>query len=143
MNPILTFSFVSGAFFALAATGLVINADPAIAQQADEEVIEEIVVTAPPVRRQFKRRRGGGWDEVVELRRRVSFADLDLSKHQDITELETRIETTAREACEKLQEMFPLSIPPGRAGVRRCRKTAERSAEDQLQAAIAAAAPVS
>ena len=55
MNPRLTFSYVSAAFFALAATGLVIQTDSAVAQQA-AEVIEEIVVEAPFVHRQV-----GGW----------------------------------------------------------------------------------
>ena len=138
MNPKLTFSFVSGAFLAFAATGLVINPDPAIAQQAAEEVIEEIVVEAPIVRRRVGRTTSGVPIEVIELRRRVSYADLDLSKYADVTELKTRIETTAKESCERLSDMFPLD-PSDRLEIRRCTNEAVDSTEEEVQAAIAAA----
>ncbi|MDH3339590.1 MAG: hypothetical protein OEM76_17425, partial [Gammaproteobacteria bacterium] len=84
MNPRLTFSFVSAGLLALAATGLVIKTDPAIAQQAAED-IEKIVVEAPMVRRQAGQTNIGAKIEVIELRRRVSYADLDLSKYADVT----------------------------------------------------------
>lgn len=138
MNPRLTFSFVSPALLALAATGLFIKTDPAIAQQVAEEM-EEIVVEAPIVRRQVGRSASGAKIEVIELRRRLSFADLDLSKDADVTELKTRIETTAKESCEKLDDMFPFAEPSGVQGIRSCTDKAVAGTEEQVQAAIAAA----
>ncbi len=136
MNPRLTFSFVSPALLALAATGLFIKTDPAIAQQV-AEAMEEIVVEAPIVRRQVGRSAAGAKIEVIELRRRLSYADLDLSKDADVTELKTRIETTAKESCEQLSEMFPLS-PSDRGEIHHCTNKAVNGAEEQVQAAIAA-----
>jgi UrcA family protein len=137
MNPRLTFSFVSAAFLALATTGLLIKADPAIAQQAAAE-IEEIVVGAPIVRRQVERTTSGAKVETIELRRRVGYANLDLSKYADVTELKRRIETTAKESCKQLSDMFP-SDPSDRSEIRRCANKAVDGTEEQVQAAIAAA----
>jgi UrcA family protein len=39
----------------------------------------------------------------------VSYADLDLAVHTDVTQLETRINDTAKEACDDLAKMYPLS----------------------------------
>jgi len=138
MNPRLTFSFVSAGFLALAATGFVIKTDPAIAQQATEEILEEIVVGAPIVRRQVGRTAIGAEIEVIELRRRVSYADLDLSKDADVTALKARIETTAKESCEQLSDMFPLDQSERRE-IQSCTNQAVDSTEEKVQAAIAAA----
>ena len=137
MNPRLTFSFVPAALLALAATGLFVKIDPAIAQQGAEPM-EEIVVEAPIVRRQVGRSAAGAKIEVIELRRRLSYADLDLSKDADVTELKTRIETTAKESCEQLSDMFPLN-PSDRSEIHRCTNQAVNGAEEQVQTAIAAA----
>ncbi len=129
-------------FAALVATGFIIKTDPAIAQQASEEqtseeVQELILVEAPIERRKVGRADAiGARTEIIELRRQVSFADLDLSKHADVTELEKRIETTAKESCEKLDEMYPLATPDS---IRRCTESAIKSTEEKVQAAIAAA----
>ena len=135
MNPRLTFSFVLAALLTLAATGLVFKTDSAIAQQAAEEM-EEIVVEAPFVRREVGQTAIGAKIEVIELRRRVSYADLDLSKYADVNELKTRIKTTAKESCEKLDDMVPGSGEE----IQSCTDKAVAGAEEQLQVAIAAAA---
>jgi len=137
MNPRLTFSFVSAAFLAFATTGLVIKSDLAIAQQAAEE-IEEIVVEAPVNRHQV----GGpailgARIEVIELNQRVSYADLDLSKQADVSELETRIKITAKESCEQLSDMFPTNRWSS-LEIQRCTNQVVGGTEDQVQAAIAA-----
>lgn len=134
MKPRLTFSFVSAGLLALAATGFVIKSDPAIAQQVVEKAHETIVIEAPIVRRQV----GIDKVEVIELRRRVSYVDLDLSKYADVTELKTRIETTAKESCEQLSDMFPHD-PSDRREIRRCTNRAVDGTEEQVQAAITAA----
>ncbi|NIM21450.1 MAG: UrcA family protein, partial [Candidatus Latescibacteria bacterium] len=88
---------------ALIAAGIVIDTIPANAQQASEEqtkeVIDEIIEVEAPIERST---------ETIALKRQVSFADLDLSKHSDVIELEKRVEIVAKEACEKLEEMYPF-----------------------------------
>ena len=134
MNPKLTFSFVSAALLALAVTALVFKTDPAIAQQAAEEVIEEIVVEAPAVVTR-RVRIGREQYEIWESRRSVSYADLDLKLQKDVAELEARIDAAAREVCEELADMFPqLRRPePG------CIRDAVNSTKEEMQEAIAAA----
>ena len=125
---------------ALVASGLTIAFDSAKAQQASEEqtsdVIEEIVEVESPIERE---RVGptGMTIEIIGLRRQVSFADLDLSKHADVTELERRVETTAKESCEKLEDMYPLPRNPSRsADIRRCTKKAIEGAAEEIQLAV-------
>ena len=130
-------------FSALAACGLLVQADIAIAQQANDEqtneVIEEIVEVESPIERE---RSGptGMTIEIIGLTRQVSFADLDLTKHADVTVLEKRVEKMAQESCEKLEEMYPLPRNPSRsADIRRCVKKAIASTADEVHAAVAAA----
>lgn len=77
------------------------------------EPVFELTVVAPRlVRRQMSRESATGAPvELVSLTRRVSFSDLDLAKHADVLELDRRIETVAREACDQLASVFPLSDP--------------------------------
>lgn len=136
MNPRLTFSFVSTAILTLAATGLVLKADPAVAQEVSE-AIDEVVVEAPITVHQVGRASATGAKvELIELKRRVSYADLDLSKHADVIELENRVDTAAKESCEKLTTMYPLDSA---AEGQRCIEKAINSAEKQVKAAIVAA----
>ena len=109
----------------------------AVAQQVAGE-IEEVVVIEAPIVRSWTERGTYGPVEVIELTRRVNYADLDLSKHADVTMLETRIETAAKEACEALSDMFPLD-PSDKTEIRRCTKKAVGGTEEQVQAAIEAA----
>ncbi|MCP5093329.1 MAG: UrcA family protein [Gammaproteobacteria bacterium] len=138
MKPTLIFSVVSAAVLALAATGFFIKSDPARAQQATEEM-EEIVVQAPVERRYVGvASTTGAKIELIELRRRVYFADLDLSNDTDVAELKTRIKTTAKESCKQLSDMFPLDASD-RHEIQRCTKKAVGGTDKQVQAAIAAA----
>lgn len=120
---------------ALVATGPLIEVDLAVAQQASEE-IEEIIVRTPIEHHEFGRAVGVK-AEIIELKRRVSFADLVLTKHADVNELDTRIEAAAKESCEKLSNMFPLNWK-GSAEMRRCAKNAIANAAKQKELAIAA-----
>jgi len=71
---------------------------------------------------------------------KVSYADLDLSKRADVTELKKRIEATAKESCEKLEEMYPLPREPSRSSnIRSCVEEAVDSSTEAIEAAIAAA----
>lgn len=126
------------AVLVLAAPALIMSPDAAIAQES--ETIEEVVVVVAPfaIERTKTERTSPTMDtELVELKRRVGFADLDLSKHDDVIEFETRIESTATESCEILAEMFPFDTSDRE--IRRCSREAIASAEDQKGQAIAAA----
>ena len=135
----LTFLAYCATFLALTAIGLVINTDLAVAQQTSE-VAEEVVVVAPFERPRVvgRSRTTGAPLELIELKRQVSYADLDLSKAADVTELETRIEATAKESCEKLFDMFSVGLSD-KAEIRRCTKQAINSAAVEKLAGIAAA----
>lgn len=129
----------SFAFAPLVATGFLMNSDQAYAQQADEPMPEIIAVEAPIERQQVGTRDSTGMTtELIVLKRQVSFADLDLKKHEDVVELENRIEIIAKEACDKLDELYPLPAS-GLVERRRCTMKAIESAEASMQAAIAAA----
>ena len=105
-------SLVSGvSFVLLAATGLVFRADVAFAQEAAQKkagaAMEEVIVEAPVVRRKVSATSPTGYTaETIQLKRQVSYADLDLTKESDVKTFEERIETTAREACEALDDML-------------------------------------
>ena len=94
------------------------------------------MVEAPIAVRQVGRTNINAKIEVVELKWHISYADLDLSKHSDVIELETRVETISKESCEKLYDIFPHESATDR---RRCIEKAVDSAEEQVQAAIVAA----
>jgi UrcA family protein len=98
-----------------------LSQQPALAQPvaaADQAAaIEEITVVAPElVRQEAGRGRHGQRIEVVSLTKKVSYADLDLTKPSDQTELRNRIRTTATAACKELDARTKpnlLYAPPG------------------------------
>ena len=137
-------SLVSGVSFALlAAMGLVLCANVVFAQEAAPKkagaAIEEVVVEAPVVRRKVSATSPTGYTtETIQLKRQVSYADLDLTQESDVREFEERIETTAREACEALDDMLDRD-KQDRTDVFRCTKLAIKDAREELEAVVAAA----
>ena len=123
--------------------GFCTRIDSALAQAVEESqagtVIDEVVVRAPMDREIVTRRAVGSRGEIIELRRSVSFADLDLSKSEDVLELEQRIELAARMSCEELEEMFPFEQDDDAANIRRCTREAIKGTEDELRNVVAAA----
>ena len=110
-----TFLVYGVTFLALAGTGLIIPAGPAVAQQANEKMEEFIVVGAPIERHRVVGRSSttGADIEEIELTRQVSYADLNLCKHADVN-------------------------PSDRTELARCTRKAVDGAKERLQAAIAA-----
>ncbi len=111
------------------------SSPPALAQEANE-AREEVIVVSAPIERRYEGRTVRGPIQVTELKLRASYADLELSSRADLTTLETRIETIARETCEALSYMVPFGT---REELRRCVKRAVNGTEEQVQAAIAGA----
>lgn len=128
--------FLSCAAFSGLAMGLLIAAPGPAAAQQDDEVLEEIVVEAPrAVRHTVEKTSSGGTIELIQLRRRVSYADLDLTNHGDVTTLEERVNATAEEACDKLAEMYPMVAPNNP----NCVDQAVSGAMEQVEQVVAAA----
>jgi UrcA family protein len=117
---------------AFAFAGLFTVTNFAVAQQVTEEIIvrapAERVIDVTPVGSPVKLK-----DVVVD--RYVSITDLDLSRSEDVIELDKRIEVVAEESCQKLYDMFPLN-PPNATQRYRCIKQAVASAEKQREVAI-------
>jgi UrcA family protein len=108
-----------------------------LAQQIEENGLEEITVTAPRLvtKQVVGRTSAGSKVELITLQRRVSYADLDLALHANVAQLETRVNDIAKEACDDLAKMYPLSDPK----TPDCVRAAVAAAKPQLDAAIAAA----
>lgn len=126
--------------FIVIANLLVFAAIPALAAEKND-VVEEIVIQAPiSVDRETVHSASDptARTEIIELSREVYIGDLDLSRYADVKELESRIERTAKDSCNKLNEMFPLSETRSK-DARRCVDRAIKSARAEKEAAIAAA----
>ena len=97
---------------------------------------EEIVIDAPVIRRQEGRTKHGFPIEIIELKQRISYADLDLSKEADAAVFELRVETAAKRSCEELARRQWVELT-GRWTIRRCTNEAVDRSVEQVQAAIA------
>lgn len=135
-NPMLKFNHLSSYLTPLAAVAaaFAMNPGPALAQ--DSKSLEEVVVQAPievtEVDRSMTSR-----TELIELKRRVNIADLDLTQQQDVLELENRIANISAEACDTLAKMYPLDN--SFRETKKCVNDAIQSAEEQKLRAIAMA----
>jgi UrcA family protein len=119
----------------LAFTGLFFAANLAVAQQ----VTEEIVVKSAVERTEARIPIGSSvTTQTVELNRSVGFDDLDLSKHEDVEKLDTRISEVAEESCQELSDMFPFDRSD-RMEMNRCVEKAIASARRQKEMALALA----
>ncbi len=130
-------------FTALVLTAFVMVPGSAFTQEANEDeavaAIEEVVKVESLVTSRLARHPSefGVWTKVFELKKAVSFADLDLQKESDIDELDKRIEDAAKESCKALSETRRLPLW-GDAAHRRCVREAIKSTDDELKTAFAA-----
>jgi UrcA family protein len=116
--------------------GVIMTSAPALAQPQ-----EEITVTAPYEvhRKDAGRAASGAAIEVISLTRHVTYSGLDLTKQADVTELESRIKRTAKEACKQLDSLYPEAIYPSMPSNQNCIKAATDEGMTQVKAATAAA----
>jgi len=130
-------------FTAFVLAAFVMVPSSAFTQQVSEdqavEVIEEIVKVEVLVTSRFVGRPNdlGARTEVYELKKTVSFADLDLRKEADVGELEKRIENTAKESCKTLSKKYPILLSDP-ADHRRCVREAIESTDSKLETVFAA-----
>ena len=112
------------------ATGLVL-AGPALA------ATEEIVVEAPRVETMpATAQTGGAQVNLISIRYRVAYADLDLATHSGALALQKRIDDTAAKACKEIDKLYPIGAP---SSDKDCVKAAKSSAAAKVTEAIAAA----
>lgn len=121
-----------------AAAGALINSRAALAAVSADAPSHEITVVGSPgetaVKRVIGRTAFGGKVELITIKRKVSYADLDLVKHADVLALQSRVSSTAKEECGDLVKTFPL-IEPGRD----CVKRAVARTSPEMDAVVAAA----
>ena len=92
-------------FIALAGAGFVMLTTPAFAKMSNHkqanDKMDKIVVIGAPIERTriVGRSEIGAPIEVIELRRQVSYADLDLKKYADVMKIKSRIQKVAKESC--------------------------------------------
>lgn len=97
-----------------------------------------VIITERPVTRRQEGRTTRGFSiEIIELKRRVSYADLDLSRQADVTVFESRVETAAKRSCEELALRHSIELMD-RSAITRCTKEAVVRSVKQVQSAIAA-----
>jgi len=113
-----------------ALVGVTIGSECAVAQTT-----EEITVTAPRmVQKSVGRTYSGVPVQETSISYQLSYADLDLTKTAGVSELDRRIEIMAKQACNGLDNLNPLS---GKDPT--CVRNAINSTADQRKHAIAAA----
>lgn len=135
--------FVLSAMVLALPAGLVLTGSVAAAQQSDSarrasnSVEEEVTVVAPRVMRTHVRERtayGVAHYDLMTLTHRVGYADLDLSRPEDVKMLKRRIRATANQLCSQL-----ANAPPVQPRSMQCVQQATQGAMAQARAAIAAA----
>jgi len=114
--------------------GVAIDDHGALAQQAS--TLEEITVVAPRlVTREAGRTAAGSKVEMISLTRHVVYSDFNLTLHNDVMALEKRVNEVAKESCETLAKMYPLSDP----NTPNCVEQATREAKAQIDKLVTAA----
>jgi UrcA family protein len=100
---------------------------------------EKITVQGPyTVRTEMtKRSLGGEMPEfTISVSQTVNYADLDLSKPEDVAKLRDRVATAAKDGCRELDARFPRNvyIPVGESSPRDCVRNATGQALARLDA---------
>lgn len=121
--------------------GLLVSSIAATAFAADQ--MSEITVEGSRMTKEVVGRSTstGAPIELITLSRHVNYTDLDLTTHSGVTELQKRIDTTAKVACRELDKVFPFSRNSDSA--RSCVDKAVKSAMPRAQEAIDSAEKVS
>jgi UrcA family protein len=109
---------------------------PLCAQQSEQQASEITVVAPRAVTREVVGRAAPGRPiELISLTRHVGYADLNLAVEAGVTQLEQRINDVARQSCDQLEKMYPLSDQK----TPDCIREAVASAKAEKDAAVNAA----
>lgn len=120
--------------FVLAALGLMLSSEAAIAQSDDNTVVVQRDVTREQVGRSATT---GAPIEDITVSLQIAYNDLNLKKAADVDELNNRIRDAARNSCSELDRFFPQTSSFRLR--RECIRRAVRSASAQVEAAVAGA----
>jgi len=91
---------------------VIVAAGVAACSAASAAAVQEVTVQAERATSTVVGRSSSGAPiELLELRHRVSYADLDLAKQKDIAVLEQRVREAAASACSELDKLHPLEKP--------------------------------
>jgi UrcA family protein len=118
--------------FVLAALGLTLLSDAAIAQPDESTVVSPREVTREQVGRSATT---GAPIEDVVVTQQITYSDLNLNKPADVNELNDRIKDAAQDSCSELDRILPQT-----SSIRvrwECVRRAVRSANAQVNAAVA------
>lgn len=127
------------AFAVFVTTAFTLNTEIVLAEQATDTPVKEVVVEAKTALHTSSKKLdfAGRAEETLTLQRHVSYSDLDLGRPGDVLMLKQRIKTNARQACEDLDKLSPLTrLEEDGDG---CVQRAIKSANDGLKMAIASA----
>ena len=117
--------------WALVAAASLTAANLAVAQQNEGEVTIEAERPAKVVGRSYT----GTPIEVATVTRKVRYADLDLTTHVGATELEKRVNETAKSLCKQLDKLYPNTASEGPDCVRKASKDAMVQANAAIETA--------
>jgi UrcA family protein len=118
---------------ALAAASLV------VVTQAAAQPAAVTVIMPRVVRQEIGRTYSGIPVERVSLARQVSYRDLDLTTQSGVANLTSRIAATAKQACSKLDALYPPSVYPPESTYDECVQSAVDGGMVQARAAVAIA----
>jgi UrcA family protein len=121
---------IAGVVAIVGGTGFLSTSAVAEEISTQPEAVQGITIVAPYVvhREMVGKSNIGAPIEILSVSRRVSYADLDLTKVSDTAELKKRISDTAKDTCKYLYSMHPdFTFPPVTSN-HRCAKTATREA---------------
>jgi UrcA family protein len=126
---------------ALTAVAVAVTSGAAMAQQKDE--LQEVTITGTrEVAMTVGRTSTGRQVEMIQMVRRVSYADLDLATRVGAAQLAKRIDDAAKKDCKDLFTLYPGGSSGGIGALGTegpCVKNAVDGAMVQAKAAMAAA----
>lgn len=110
---------------------------PAIAQSTGTQLDTRsaITVLAPRVRESRERSASGFPIQTLTAQSVVYIDDLDLRTETGRSELSNRVNLAAKEACDWIDQVYPLAQPSDAD----CQRDAVKRAQDQVDSAIAKA----
>lgn len=121
-------------------TAVAVPAQPALAQGASER--PSITVLAPRARQTGRDSATGAPIETLTAQSIVYTDDLNLATEAGRDQLDERIEVAAREACEWLDEVYPMSPTMTGTTAGDCVSEAVARTSDQVEEAVAAYRPM-
>ena len=97
--------------------------------------LPQVIVEAPHIEKSIQTGSAGQRNETLSIVYKVDYSDLNLATHSGAVELQNRIKSSAKQACQQLAQLFPDTTE----GDMPCVQGAVKSAMVQANKYIAAA----